>query len=307
MRIGGVASALRGPVRRAAEADRDALRSAALRARARAGRAHLARAGPGRVVLAPERCAGAGHRARPRRRAVRPALARGRGSEPPQRDVRRGRAPARRREPRARAARRRRAALGAPHDHAQLRWVDLRTAYPEGGVPEPVAKARRARRAAALGGAGADRRRRGCAGGARRGRDGVEAIRRSRRSQRIEEEHMGTFALPPDRRARRLLLFAAPAACAANPNFDNPTGDPRADAPDDPSFDRAESDDAERRLRARQQRVRGELRAVRLRARDDREHRGVSRSQRSELSRRSRSPACARTRRGSRDAAAATS
>ncbi len=41
-----------------------------------------------------------------------------------------------------------------------------------------------------------------------------------------------------------LLLLAAPAAHAANPNFDNPTGDPRADAPDDPSFDRCESDDA---------------------------------------------------------------
>ena len=41
-----------------------------------------------------------------------------------------------------------------------------------------------------------------------------------------------------------LLLAAAPAARAANPNFDDPTGDPRADAPDDPGFDRCESDDA---------------------------------------------------------------
>jgi hypothetical protein len=45
--------------------------------------------------------------------------------------------------------------------------------------------------------------------------------------------------------AAALLLFAlAPAARAANPNFDDPTGDPRVDAPDDPGFDRCESDDA---------------------------------------------------------------
>jgi subtilase family protein/VCBS repeat protein len=41
-----------------------------------------------------------------------------------------------------------------------------------------------------------------------------------------------------------LVLAAAPPAFAGNPNFDNPTGDPRADAPDDPDFDRSESDDA---------------------------------------------------------------
>ena len=45
-----------------------------------------------------------------------------------------------------------------------------------------------------------------------------------------------------------LLLLAAPAARAANPCFDDPTATGcdgvRADAPDDPSFDRAESDDA---------------------------------------------------------------
>jgi hypothetical protein len=41
-----------------------------------------------------------------------------------------------------------------------------------------------------------------------------------------------------------LALLIAPAARAANPNFDSPTGDPRLDAPDDPGFDRCESDDA---------------------------------------------------------------
>ena len=40
------------------------------------------------------------------------------------------------------------------------------------------------------------------------------------------------------------LALAAPDARAGNPNFDAPTGDPRADAPDDPNFDRSESDDA---------------------------------------------------------------
>jgi hypothetical protein len=95
-----------------------------------------------------------------------------------------------------------------------------------------------------------------------------------------------------------LACAAAPPAFAANPNFDNPTGDPRLDAPDDPGFDRCESDDASGDFDNTQSVFDEQFELFGFAPRRPRARRSTSiRTTRCSASR--RSPACAPTRRGS--------